>query len=101
MSSDIMPSMAKNIIHIPEAEAAGDPAGVLARVRAGTEIVIGDDARPMAVVRPAEPQVRWLSEPLRLAEEHASSATLDEDIARDLEEVINSHREPLNPPAWD
>ena len=23
------------------------------------------------------------------------------DFARDLEGIINSHREPLNPPAWD
>ena len=96
-----MRSMAKNIIHISEAEAARDFAGVLARVRAGAEIVIGDDARPVAVVRPAEPHVRLLSESLRLAKEHASTATLDEDFARDLEEAINSHREPLNPPAWE
>jgi hypothetical protein len=45
--------------------------------------------------------VRWLSESLRLAKEHASTATPDEDFARDLEEVINSHREPLNPPVWN
>ena len=93
--------MAKNVIHISEAEAARDFAGVLARVRAGVEIVIGDDARPVAVIRPAEPHVRLLSESLRLAKEHASPATLDDGFARDLEEAINSHREPLNPPAWD
>src|ERR1035438_1430805 len=81
------PSMAKNIIHISEAEAVRDFAGLLARVRAGGEIVIGDDARPVAVVRPAEPQVRLLSESLRLAKEHASTATLDADFARDLEEA--------------
>jgi len=38
---------------------------------------------------------------LRLAKEHASTATLDQDFARDLEEGINSLREPLNPPLWD
>jgi prevent-host-death family protein len=96
-----MQSMAKNVIHISEAEAARDFARLLARVRAGGEIVIGDAACPVAVVRPAEPHVRLLSESLRLAREHASTATLDEDFARDLEEAINSHREPLNPPAWD
>jgi antitoxin (DNA-binding transcriptional repressor) of toxin-antitoxin stability system len=100
-----MPTMAKNVSHISEAEAARDFAGLLARVRAGDEIVIednaGDEARPVAVVRPAEPHVRLLSESLRLAKEHASTATLDEDFARDLEEAINSHREPLNPPAWE
>ncbi|MGB9074708.1 MAG: type II toxin-antitoxin system prevent-host-death family antitoxin [Terriglobales bacterium] len=93
--------MAKEIIHISEAEAASNFANVLARVRAGAEIVIGDDKRPVAVIRPAEPQVRLLSESLRLAKEHASTATLDGDFARDLEAAIDSHREPLNPPAWD
>jgi len=93
--------MTRNVIHISEAEAARDFAGLLERVRAGAEIVIGGDMRPVAVVRPAEPHVRLLSESLRLAKEHASTVTLDEDFARDLEEVINSHREPLNPPAWE
>jgi len=27
--------------------------------------------------------------------------TMDPDFAADLEEIINSHRKPLNPPAWD
>ena len=93
--------MAHHVIYISEAEAASNFADVLARVRAGAEIVIGDQARPVAVLRPAEPHVRLLSESLRLAKEHASTATLDGDFARDLEAAINSHREPLNPPAWD
>ncbi len=93
--------MAKPVIHISEAEAASDFASLMARVRAGAEVVIEQDARPVAVLRPAEPHVRLLSESLRLAREHGSTVTLDEDFERDLEEIINSHREPLNPPAWD
>ena len=93
--------MSKHVIHVSEAEAASDFASLLARVRAGAEVVIESNARPVAVVRAAEPQVRLLSESLRLAREHGSSATLDGDFARDLEDVINSHREPLNSPAWD
>ena len=42
-----------------------------------------------------------LSESIALAEAHGSTVTLDGDFARDLEDIINSHREPLNPPAWD
>jgi len=95
------PVMAKDVIHISEAEATNDFASLMARVREGAEIIIEKDARPVAVVRPAEPHVRLLSESLRLAKEHGSTATLDGDFARDLEEIINSHREPLNPPAWD
>ena len=93
--------MADHVIHISEEEAARDFAGVLARVRAGIEVVIESGKLPMAVVRPAEPGVRLLSESLRLAKEHASTATLDGDFASDLEAGVNSHREPLHPPAWD
>jgi len=93
--------MAKNVIHVSEAEAASDFALLMARVRAGTEVVIEKDARPVAVVSPAEPVARLLSESLRLAREHASTATLDEEYGKDVEAAIESHREPLNPPAWD
>jgi antitoxin (DNA-binding transcriptional repressor) of toxin-antitoxin stability system len=93
--------MADRVIHISEAEAASNFAGVLARIREGVEVVIESGKLPVAVLRPAEPHVRLLSESLRLAKEHASTATLDGDFARDLEAAINSHREPLNPPAWD
>ena len=93
--------MADHVVHISEEEAARDFAGVLARVRAGMEVVIESGKLPMAVVRPAEPIVRLLSESLRLAQVHASTATLDGDFARDLEAAIDSHREPLHPPAWD
>ncbi|MGH9608929.1 MAG: type II toxin-antitoxin system Phd/YefM family antitoxin, partial [Bryobacteraceae bacterium] len=95
------PVMAKHVIHISETEAASDFASLLDRVRAGAEIVIEHDARPVAVVRPAEPPVRLLSESLRLAREHGSTATLDPDFAKDVEAAVESHREPLNPPAWD
>jgi prevent-host-death family protein len=93
--------MAKQVIRISDTEAASDFATVLARVREGAEVVIEQNARPVAVIRPAEPLVRLLSESLRLAREHGSTATLDGDFARDIEEVVNSRREPLNPPAWD
>lgn len=93
--------MAKHVIRISEAEAASDFAALMARVRSGAEVVIENDARPVAVVRPAEPYVRLLSESLRLAREHRSTTTLDGDFEKDVEAAIESHREPLNPPAWD
>ncbi|MGA8368164.1 MAG: type II toxin-antitoxin system Phd/YefM family antitoxin [Candidatus Acidiferrales bacterium] len=46
--------MAKDVIHISEAEAANDFATLLAHVRAGAEVVIENDARPVAVLRSAE-----------------------------------------------
>ena len=92
--------MPKHVIHISEAEAASDFSGMLDRVRAGAEVIIEHNSRPVAVVRPAEPSLRLLSESLRLAKERASTVTLDSDFGRDLEEVVNSHRESLNP-EWD
>ncbi len=93
--------MADPVIHISEAEAASDFANLLARVRAGAEVVIESGTMPVAVIRPAEPHVRLLSESLRIAKERGSEVTIDGDFARDVEAAVNSHREPLNPPEWD
>lgn len=93
--------MSDHVIRISEAEASRNFADVLARVRAGAEVVIESGTQPVAVLRPAEPNLRLLSESLRLAKEHGSSATLDGDFAKDVEAAIESHREPLDPPAWD
>ena len=47
--------MAKEVIHISEAEAATtNVATLLAHVRAGADVVIENDARPVAVLRSAE-----------------------------------------------
>jgi prevent-host-death family protein len=93
--------MSKNVVHVTEAEAAKDFAAVMSKVRAGAEVVIEKDARPVAVVKPAEPVLRLLSESLRLIRERGSTVTLDGGFAKDVEEAIESHREPLDPPAWD
>ena len=34
-------------------------------------------------------------------EASGANAVLDEDFARDVEEGIEAHREPWNPPSWD
>lgn len=53
-------------------------------------MVIENDARPLAVLRSAEPHPgRLLSESIALAEAHGSTVTLDGNFARDLEEIIN------------
>lgn len=93
--------MGMAVIHISEAEAVRDFAGLLARVRAGEEIFIEKEASPAVVLRVATKRpLRLLSESLRLAKEHGSTATLDGDFGRDLEAVINSHPEPLEN-LWD
>ncbi|MGB6133540.1 MAG: hypothetical protein WCC14_18595 [Acidobacteriaceae bacterium] len=87
-------------IHISEAEAARDFAGLLARVRAGAEIVIESDAHPVAVIHMPAPPRRSIEECIALLPQE-SPATIDEDFARDVRDAVDSHREPLNPPAWD
>jgi prevent-host-death family protein len=98
------PDMAERIIHISEAEAASNFADLLARVRAGAEVVIESGTAPVAVLRPAEPHGRLLSESLRLARQHAQDMgyepTLDPGFAADLEEIIKS-RKPREISSWE
>jgi antitoxin (DNA-binding transcriptional repressor) of toxin-antitoxin stability system len=97
--------MVKNVIHISEAEATSDFALVMTRVREGVEVIIERDAKPVAVVRPAEAlRGRSISESIALAEAHAKELghepTMDPDFAADLEEIIKS-RKPRNISKWD
>jgi antitoxin (DNA-binding transcriptional repressor) of toxin-antitoxin stability system len=92
----------KHVVRISEAEAASNFADELARVRAGAEIVIEGQEPIVVALRRSKPQPgRLLSESMALAEAHGSTVMLDGDFARDLEDIINSHCEPLNPPSWD
>lgn len=96
--------MPKHVIHISETEAARNFADVLARVRAGAEIVI-DGHEPVVVVRSAKSDTgRLLSESIALAKKHAEELgyepRMDPDFARDLEEIIRNRR-PWNPPTWE
>jgi len=63
---------------------------VRARVGDGIEVVMGDEVRCVAVVRPAEPHVRLLSESLRLAKEHASTATLGDRVEQFIEKIVKA-----------
>lgn len=82
------------------AEAASDFAALMERVRAGAEVVIEKDAQPVAVLHAAGPVRRTIAECVALLPEK-STATIDADFAKDVTAAIESHREPLNPPAWD
>ncbi|HZD48584.1 MAG TPA: type II toxin-antitoxin system prevent-host-death family antitoxin [Silvibacterium sp.] len=88
------------VIHISEADAVRDFASLLARVRAGTEIVIESNSAPVAVLRMPTPARRSIEECIALLPED-STATIDEGFALDVAEAVTVHREPLNPPAWD
>jgi antitoxin (DNA-binding transcriptional repressor) of toxin-antitoxin stability system len=90
------------VIHISRSDAASDFDGLMARAANGDEIHIESNARVVAKLLPADaPRPRLLSESLKILKERGASVTLDAEFGRNLEEIIRSHREPLNPPAWD
>jgi integrase/recombinase XerD len=51
-------------------------------------------------VRTIQPPRRSISDCIALLAED-SPATIDADFARDVEAVVESHSEPLEPPSWD
>lgn len=92
--------MPKREIRISDLEAANDFEYLLGLVTDGAEVIIEHNGRPVAIVSSFDqPRGRLLSESINLAKVHGSTTTLDGNFARDLEDIINSHREPLNPPA--
>jgi len=87
-------------VHMTEAEVTKDFAAVMEKVRQGAEIVIEEGYRTIAVISPVKGPGRPIDECIALAKERASDATLDEDFAKDLEEII-AERKPLDTSAWD
>src|SRR5712692_9784193 len=93
--------MGRHVIRISAAEApATSVSTLLPRVSAGVEIVIENDARPVAILHATEPVRRTISECIALLPED-STATIDPDFSKDVASAIESHRAPLDPPAWD
>jgi antitoxin (DNA-binding transcriptional repressor) of toxin-antitoxin stability system len=96
--------MAKNVIHISEADAANDFNALMTRVRAGAEVIIENGERPVAVLHAAEPARRSISECIALAKTHeeetGKAPILDPDFAEDVKHII-SRRKPWNAPAWE
>ncbi|HEV1284259.1 MAG TPA: hypothetical protein VNU44_03080 [Bryobacteraceae bacterium] len=88
------------VLHISEADLARDVHAVLDRVQSGAEVIIERNARPVAVMRAAESRRRKLSEiAAALAED--STAVVDPYFSKDVQEVVNSNREPLDSSVWD
>ena len=86
-----------------EAELARDLHAVLAKVRQGTEIVIEQDHRAVAVLKPSEPTRpgRTLNECIALAHAweagHADVPVPDADFASDIQAGIDARRDSLDP----
>ena len=89
------------VVHMSEADVVKDIIAVLAKVRQGSEIVIEQGNRPVAVIKPSKPAGRLISEVIADLKTRRSDATMDDDFARDIEEGIKAHRQPWNPPSWE
>jgi antitoxin (DNA-binding transcriptional repressor) of toxin-antitoxin stability system len=88
------------VLHMTEAELARDLHAVLEKVRQGAEIVVEEGYRTVALIKPVQGPGRPLDECIAIAKAQGSGATLDEDFAQDLEEII-AQRRPLDASAWD
>ena len=92
------------VVHISEADAARDLAGIMARVYAGEEIVIDNGILTVTMVPSTIPPRRSVSECIAIARKHEEESgeapVLDPDFAADVKEIVQS-RKPWNPPAWE
>jgi antitoxin (DNA-binding transcriptional repressor) of toxin-antitoxin stability system len=88
-------------VRITEAELARDLHGILSRVKGGIEVVVEQDHRPVAIIKPSTVGGRMISEVISDLQARGSSEVIDDDFARDIEEGINAGRQPWNPPSWD
>ncbi len=88
-------------IHISGADAARDFAGLMAKVRAGAEVVIEDGTYPPAVLHAAEPAPRTISESIEIARElrleTGEAPVLDPESAEDVAENHHGRRGVANP----
>ena len=78
---------------------------MLEKVRQGTEVVIEEDHRPVAVMKTPQASGRSIDECIALAkayEERLGYAPVpDPDFAKDVQAAIDAHPEPLDTSAWD
>ena len=78
------------VIHISEAEAARDLAGVLAQVQAGAEIVIDSGGGDVALTNASLGKRALISETVKRLKASAASegeVYADPDFAKDIEEI--------------
>jgi antitoxin (DNA-binding transcriptional repressor) of toxin-antitoxin stability system len=87
-------------VHMTEAELARNLHAVLEKVRNGAEVVIEQDHQAVAVIKMPQAPGRPIDECIAIARARDSHATLDEDFAAGLEEIIAS-RKPLDTSAWE
>ncbi len=88
-------------LRITEAELARDVHAVLAKVQQGVEVIVEQDHRPVATIKPPRRSGRPISECIASARASGSKVTLDGGFGKDVEEGIKERSQPWNPPSWD
>jgi antitoxin (DNA-binding transcriptional repressor) of toxin-antitoxin stability system len=92
-------------VHMSEEDVVRDIAAVLAKVRDGLEVVVEQDRRTVAVIRPPQRVGRKLSECITLARAYEErlgySPAPDAEFAKDVETVVSGNRQPFEPPSWE
>jgi antitoxin (DNA-binding transcriptional repressor) of toxin-antitoxin stability system len=88
-------------LRITEAELARDVHAVLAKVQEGVEVIVEQNHRPVATIKPPKRSGRPISECIASAKASGSKVMLDGGFGNDVEEGIRERSEPWNPPSWD
>ena len=83
-------------VHMSEAELANNLHEVLSKVQQGTEIVIEQNHRPVAVLKPSQPVGRMSTEVLADLKARGSNAVMDNGFAQDIEDGIKAQHQPWN-----
>jgi prevent-host-death family protein len=82
--------MGNRVIHVSAAQAAGNFAALLEHVRAGDEVVIEQESRPVAVLRPAVPAPSLDQAFAAIAQEVPDEEwqRVPSDLAKDLDHYL-------------
>jgi phage shock protein A len=87
-------------VHMTEAEIIKDIQTALEKVRQRAEVIVEQDESHRRHHQARESAGRRIDECIALAKANGSGATLDEDFAKALDEIIAS-RQPLDTSAWE
>ena len=87
-------------VYMSESELAENLHAALENVRTGVEVVVEQDHRTVAVIKMPQPPGQPIDECIAIAQARQSHATLDDDFATDLQEIIAS-RQPLDTSEWE
>ena len=80
-------------VHMSEAELASNLHEVLSKVQQGTEIMIEQNHRPVAVLKPSQPVGRMSTEVLADLKARGSNAVMDDGFAQDIEDGIKAQHQ--------